>query len=301
VYFVHSGFGFDLRDFTFAYPELRPIALVISNYSIVIASHCLARYIDMRERVLLGCTLLLTFGLIFFGARSNLLGIFFSIFICHLMKMREKINFFRIFGLIAVVLLAGLYLGSARAGEYSLAQFFGSLMVLLFYGNNFSDLRDFAWVYAKWDHVFWAGKTYLAGITSFVPRFASQFRDTWGVGVATDLTVGIDPQTHPGLRPGYFGEGFFNFGLFGVICVGLILGIILRRVDIDTKRALSSPHPSISRAFASTNLLVLAATVAVSANLSNLYVLGAIYLFSWFCLCMQRMVFQHRISSVGVG
>jgi hypothetical protein len=120
------------------------------------------------------------------------------------------------------------------------------------------------------------------------------------LGIATDTTVGLDPTTHPGLRPGYFGEGFFNFGLFGVIFVGLILGIILRRVDIDTKRALSSPHPSTSKAFASSNLLVLAATVAVSANLSSLYVLGAIYLFSWFCICTQRMVFRDRTSPVGV-
>lgn len=290
VYFSRWGFGFDLRDFTFVYPQLRPIALMISNYSIVIASHCLARYVDTHEKILLACTLLLTLGLIFFGSRANLLGIFLSIFICYLIKKRDKIRFFRIFALIAIVLLVGLYLGSVRAGEYSLGQFFGSLMILLFYGNNFSDLRDFSWVYAKWDHVLWGGKTYLAALTSFVPRFASEFRDTWGVGVATDTVVGIDPQTHPGLRPGYFGEGFFNFGLLGVICVGLVIGIIIRRVDIDTKLALSSPHPSTRRAFASTMSLILVAVAAVSANFSGLYVLGAIYLFSWFCLSIQRIV-----------
>jgi oligosaccharide repeat unit polymerase len=300
VYFVHSGFGFDLRDFTFAYPELRPVAVAISSYSVVIASHCLARYMDTREKVLLGSTLLLTFGLVFFGARSNLLGIFLSVFICHLVKQREKIKLFRTIGLIFVILIVGLYLGSARAGDYSLVDFFGALMLLVFYGNNFSDLRDFAWVYGKWDHSFWIGKTYLAGITSFVPRFASQFRDTWGLGVATDTVVGLDPQTHPGLRPGYFGEGFFNFGLFGVIVVGLIIGIILRRIDIDTKRALSSPHPSTSRAFASTMLLSLIGSIAASVNVSSLYVLGGIYLFSWLCICVQRMVFWHRISPAAV-
>jgi len=75
LYFGQNGFGFDLRAYTFAHPELRPVALIISNYSIVIASHSLARYIDTKEKVLLACTLLLSFGLLFFGARSNILSI----------------------------------------------------------------------------------------------------------------------------------------------------------------------------------------------------------------------------------
>src|SRR5258708_1058605 len=41
IYFSHDGFGFDLRHYTFANPALRPVALVASNYSIIIASHCL--------------------------------------------------------------------------------------------------------------------------------------------------------------------------------------------------------------------------------------------------------------------
>ena len=50
LYFFHSGFAFDLRGYTFENPTLRPVALIISNYSIIIASHCLARYIDRKEK-----------------------------------------------------------------------------------------------------------------------------------------------------------------------------------------------------------------------------------------------------------
>ncbi len=289
LYFSQSGFAFDLRSYTFENPTLRPIALLISNYSIVIASHCLARYIDRRERVLLACTLLLTFGLVFFGSRGNLLAIYLSVLLCYLVKRRRTIGLWQIFGLAALLLTVAFYLGSLRAGEYSMGGFFGSLVFLLFYGNNFSDLRDFAWVYSAWDHVFWAGKTYLAALLAFVPRFASHFRDTWGLGVATASTVGFDPQVHPGLRPGFFGEGFFNFGLFGVVAVGLMLGIVLRRVDLDVKSALADPQPSMMNAFASTMLLGVASSFAVSAGFSGLYVLGGIYVFSWFCLTVHRM------------
>jgi hypothetical protein len=183
----------------------------------------------------------------------------------------------------------GFYLGSVRAGEYSLIQFFGSLTFLLLYGNNFSDLRDFAWVYSAWDHALWAGRTYLAAIASFVPRVASEFRDTWGLGVAVDITVGLDPEVHPGLRPGSFGEAYFNFGLLGVVVVGLLLGILMRRVDLDAKNALAGSRPSMMKAFASTMLLQVAAWVAISVNLSGFYVVCGIYLFSWVCLQILRL------------
>src|SRR6185437_3440152 len=294
-YFSRSGFAFDLRSYTFANPELRPVALLISNYSVIIASHCLARYVDRKERILLACTLLLTFGLAFFGARGNLLSIYLSVLLCYVVKLRRRISLFKIIIVASFILAFAFYLGNARSGEYSLRGLFGSLVFLVFYGNNFSDLRDFAWVYSGWNHVFWAGKTYLAALLAFVPRFASQFRDTWGLGVATASTVGLDPQVHPGLRPGMFGEGFFNFGLFGVIAVGLVLGIISRRVDSDVKAAFLTSSPSMMKAFAATMLLGIAGTVAVSAGFSSVYVLAGVYLFSWLCLSVQRMFAPRQI------
>ena len=289
LYFSRSGFGFDLRTFTFENPQLRPIALLTSGYSVLIASHCLARYADTREKVLLRCTLILTIGIAFFGSRGSVIGIYISVLLCYLVKLRRNISLVRIISTIVLIIATLFYLGNLRAGDYSFAGFAGSFIFLLFYGNNFSDLRDFAWVYSAWNHLFWGGKTYVAAIVSFVPRFASHFRDTWAIGAMTASTAGFDPQVHPGLRPGYFGEGFFNFGLPGVVAVGLLLGIALRRVDIDVKRAFSSSQPSMMKAFASTTIFGVATTFAISAGFSGLYVVAGIYLFSWFCLCVERI------------
>src|SRR5258708_23976784 len=172
AYFTHSGFGFDLRAYTMANPALRPIALVVSTYSLVIASHCLARYVDQKEKTLLACTVLLTVGMIFFGSRGNILAIYINVLLCYLVKLRAKISLFRLTSMISVIIVVGLYLGNVRAGRYSLGAFFSVLASLLLYGDTFSDLRDFAWVYAKWDHVFCAGRTYLAALMAFVPRVA---------------------------------------------------------------------------------------------------------------------------------
>ena len=139
-------------------------------------------------------------------------------------------------------------------------------------------------MYAAWDHTLWLGKTYLAALTAFVPRFVSSFRDTWGTGAATATTVGFDPAVHPGLRPGAFGEGYFNFGLAGVLIVGLTMGVIIRRVDLDVKRVFNSENPSMMHAYAYTMVLNLAMTAAISANSSTLYVMAGVYLISWFCL-----------------
>lgn len=289
-YFTQSGFGFDMRGYTFENPALRPLALIVSNFSVLVGSHCFARYLQKKERILLLCTLLLTLGLFFFGSRGNLLAIFLSAGMCYLVQLRSRVSLFRLFAVVIVLVLIGFYLGNVRAGQYGLGELFAMLVVLLFYGNNFSDLRDFAWVYAGWDHTWWLGKTYLAGLLSMVPRFVSQFRDTWGAGVAMDLTVGLDPTVHPGLRPGMFGEAFFNFGWPGAIVVGLVAGIVLRRVDRDVKSALRPENPSMMRAFASTQMLNLIGAVAISSSLSSLYVICAVYLFSWLCLKVQAML-----------
>jgi hypothetical protein len=171
----------------------------------------------------------------------------------------------------------------------------------LLYGNTFSDLRDFAWVDALWDHNLWIGKTYLAALTAFVPRFVSEFRDAWGTGAATAITLGFDPHVHPGVRPGSFGESYFNFGLPGVVIVGLAIGVIFRRVDIDVKRALTAPRPSMRKAFASTMLLSVAGIFAISANSSAFFVLAGIYFFSWLCLSALRLVQPRYVSLVDAG
>lgn len=295
LYFSANGFAFDLRAYTFANPSLRPVALIISNYSIVIASHCLARYIDLRERILLLCTLALTLGLVFFGARGNLVAIYISVLLCYFVWLRNRLSLLRMGAVIVAITIFGFYLGNVRSGDYSVGAFFASFLDAIFYGNTFSDLRDFAWVYSAWNHVFWGGKTYVAAVLSFVPRFASNFRDTWALGAKTAATAGFDPEVHPGLRPGIFGESFFNFGLPGVLAIGLMLGTVLRRVDSEVKDALASTEPSMMKAFASTILITVATTLAVSAGFSGLYILAGIYFFTWFCILVQRFFRPRRV------
>ena len=291
LYFSHEGFGFNLRAYTFANPGVRPLSQITALTTVVIASHCLARYFDTKEKSLLACTILLSLGLTFFGQRTTIALIFINVVLCYMVKLRDKISLLKILTTFSGLVALGLYLGNVREGEYSIAEFLASLAFLALYGNTFCDLRDFAWIYAHWDHQLWLGKTYLAGLATFVPRGLSDFRATWSFGIATDWTVGLDVELHPGLKPGLFGESFFNFGWLGAIVTGLIFGLLLRRVDIDVRAAVSGSRPSIMRAFSSTMLLAVANVFNTSLELPAIYALCGTYMLAWLLLQVRALFF----------
>lgn len=293
IYFSRAGFGFDLRTYYFENPGLRPIAVTTASMTVVVASHCLARYADKREGTLLACTLLLGTGLLFFGQRTNILLIFLNVGLCYLVKLKNKVSLFRIvfFSGGAVTLL--FYLSNVRDGQYSLGLFFAGLGFMAFYGNTFCDMRDFAWIYSNWDHHLWMGKTYLAGLAMFVPRSASAFREKWVLGVATNTTVGIDTELHPGLKPGLFGESYFNFGWVGSIAFGIIFGMILRKIDSDVKWALNAPSEPIQKAFAATSLLALAGCFNTSLDIGFVYAFLAVGTLAWFGLQVRALISPH--------
>jgi hypothetical protein len=129
------------------------------------------------------------------------------------------------------VLILAIYLGDVREGQFNIFRTIATLGIKLFYGNNFSDLRDFAWVRSYWDGTYYLGKTQLAGLLGFIPSFISPFRAEWNWGVVTTTITGLDPLVNPGLRAGIFGEMYFNFGLPGVMIAGLLYGHAIRRVQ----------------------------------------------------------------------
>lgn len=302
VYFKNSGFGFDLRAYSFENPSLRPIAMAVSSYSVVIASHSFARYMDTKERSLLIYIFLLTFGLLPFGARSDLVAIFFMVFLCYLMKRRRRVKLIWIAAIVVMAVFMGMYLGALRSGIYSITAFMAMAVFAIFYGNSFSDLRDFSLLLTCWNGHFWFGKTYLAAAFAFVPRFLSTYRNEWSIGVVTATMAGFNPREHPGLRPGIFGESYFNFGYLGVIAMGLLVGVILRKVDREVKREMNQEHPSITRAFSYTVLIVMLSDVVITAGVSSMYMLLLVFAISAVCrrlLSAAAVFFGHPPGLIG--
>ena len=151
-----------------------------------------------------------------------------------------------------------------------------AFQLLTFYGNSFSDLRDFSWVLSAWDGVYLNGKTYLSAFISFVPSALSSFRAQWGIGKVTAVLAGFDPLEHPGLRPGMFGESYLNFGITGVMFIGTILGYSYRYIDYKIKKAANTTDFII--AFSAPMSCIFITNLPITPGFFNLYFMLLIFL-----------------------
>jgi hypothetical protein len=143
-----------------------------------------------------------------------------------------------------VVALGGLTLASAAVFTSLLRDQSHSSSALgtFFFGNELSDMRDFAWILTGLNDGQWLyGKSYIAGYLSFIPTYMFPFRETYGFGRVSPLLAGLDPAYHSGLRPPIFGEMYVNFGLAGLIIGGLIYGWALGRIIRWISESLQAP------------------------------------------------------------
>jgi hypothetical protein len=152
----------------------------------------------------------------------------------------------------AVALVSAAMSISVLRGDAMSAREQVDMLQKLLYGNDLSDLRDFAWILTGLaDTDFYWGKTYIAGYLSFIPTFLFPFREEYGFGRVTPMLAGLDPMFHSGLRPPIFGEMYVNFGLPGLCIGGFIYGILVGRImhwitdTLDAPRATSGYVPQL--------------------------------------------------------
>jgi oligosaccharide repeat unit polymerase len=273
IYFSHNGFGFNFHSVYGADPSLRALANFVLAYSSIVGSHCLIRYLHYRDKLQLAATIALVAGLLFFGVRGAILAMFDTVIISYFVSRGRRI------GLLKVLLTGGLlmilvfYLDGLRYGRASLFVVLAEIGFMILYGNTFSDLRDFAVVLSQWDGHYLAGKTYLAALFTFLPRALSPFRDQWAIGVVTATIAGFNPDEHPGLRPGQFGEVFLNFGLWGVIALGLVFGVILKQIDRQSKAAFQDDSKGLIVAFSWANWIIILDALCISVVFIKIYIL----------------------------
>ena len=288
-YFKVDGFGFNLRGLLLVVPALRPIAQFAAFYAVLIGSYCLARFVEHRERSMLVVLSLIILGLLFFGERGNLAGIAVMMVLVVLIKRGRRINLLMLVAGVVGAFVAISLLDALRRPAFSVGAVAGGSAIDVLYGNSFSDTRDFALVLSFWDGHYLMGRTYLAGLIAFVPRFLSTFRDTWAIGVVTATTAGYKATEHPGLRVGIFGEAYLNFGLGAVVALGLFIGATTRLVDLRMKQSLTLPRSDM-RIYSYYILTILIATAENSSAASTFYSILLILAGSWFMLRVARFM-----------
>jgi oligosaccharide repeat unit polymerase len=212
--------------------------LLVTVYPLLIFFYWLKNNRRMSLRKQAGL-LLLILGTVFLGARGPLVNLVLQIALFSAFKKKGQISFWGASLLMLLLVIAGMAIAALRAGS-SITEEVLLFAANIFYGNNFSDLRDFAWVLSSWDGTWFYGKTYLAALSSFIPRTLSDFREEWSIGVITAKLAGFTPQEHAGLRPGTFGESYLNFGMIGVFVIASVNGFFLRYADYQIKRRIQA-------------------------------------------------------------
>ena len=280
-YFKVNGFGLNLGSILLVSPALRPIAQFISFYSVFIASYCLARFEQYKERSMLFVVFMVSLGMLFFGSRGAIGSIFLMTITVLFIKMRRRLKLFWLVtgGFFALCMVFAL--DALRRPRFSLGSVVSGFALNLFYGNSFSDTRDFAVILSFWDGHYLLGKTYLAGLIAFVPRFLSTFRDTWSYGVVTATMAGFKPTEHAGLRIGLFGEAYLNFGLIGVTLLGLFIGATVRLIDLRMKQAVTVLPQSDIRVYSYSIMALLVSAAENSSTASTCYSILLVILVSW--------------------
>ena len=233
---LQEGLLFNGRAWFLTHPAYRPFG----NFFTTIYALCFA-YIGMRLLTGIGKTWdkYLLVGLFFlsltWGARSITFGPVFLLF-CYWCYLTPSVSLKKIFGIGTAILFCVMLLGALRA-QTSIEGNFVSVLAIsainIFYGNTFSDGRDFAWMLSGFDGVYQMGRTYIAGLFSFLPSDLFPWRREFALGPYTLELAGIVNESgeHPGLRGGLFFETFFNFSYIGVIVLGGIRGYFLAWAD----------------------------------------------------------------------
>ena len=116
-----------------------------------------------------------------------------------------------------------------------------------FLGNNLSDLRDGAWVFGAWNYVPLNGKTYLGAVGALLPSAVFPEKKDSYLGLVALRIVNWPVDGHFGLRISFFAESFLNFGLAGVVGLGVLIGCLGGYLLKKLHLSVAEPAPCLTR------------------------------------------------------
>ncbi len=223
---------FEGRQFSFENTSLRP---AINLYSVILPTITLSFlvYGFGYSRFFVGAGLMCSALGLMIGTRGASIETLFVFVVCLIIVYRYK-NLaaftLSIVGFVTIAIVIGILRSTADGNDS--VDILQTVSYQIFYGNNFSDFRDYAWILSGFDGHFYHGMTYLAGYTALVPSFISEFRNDFRMGIITSTLAGLDPQFHAGLRPTLFGEAYLNFGIPGVVFIATLFGYYFGKLQM---------------------------------------------------------------------
>lgn len=268
--FIKFGMAYNYRDLLLADQNMTTLFNSWNSIFSALGVFIIIGFFQKKDKFLIYILILVLFLAFFTGSRGTIFFTLFGGVIIYLIGLKKKLSLKYLTVLIVGSFIALSYMGTLRSGkEYeSNSEFF--LFSLLF-GNNFSDLRDFAWILSYWDKAFLYGKSYLAALISFIPSSLIEFRQHYNIAAYTNDFLGFDSRLHPGLRPVIFGESYLNFGILGVMTIGFWGGYITKFVDLQIKESFNKNPTNYVKAYSKTFLHIVLLRFYITGGFWLLY------------------------------
>jgi len=157
----------------------------------------------------------------------------------------------------------------------------GAAFSQAFVGNNLADLRDGAWVFGQWDYEPLNGKTYLGGLFSMIPSAFFPQKKEWYLGLVALNIVGWPTEEHFGLRISFFAEAFLNFGVAGIVGLGVVLGTLFGYLLRSLHLAAAETTPCLMRNLSIVLKMQLSLTLANSSEGFVFWSITALLIVMW--------------------
>lgn len=251
--FSKFGMAYNYRDLLLADQNLTTLFNIWNSIFSALGVFIIIGFFQKKDFFLAILLLSVIFLAFFTGSRGTIFFTLFGGIIIYLIALKKRLNIKILLAIIVMSFLVMSLMGTLRSTrEYENTN--ELFLFSLLFGNNFSDLRDFAWILTYWDNTYLLGKTYLAAFISFIPSSISEFRQVYSLAAYTNNFLGFDSRLHPGLRPVIFGESFLNFGVIGIIILGVIGGYITKFVDLQIKASLEEYPNNYVKAYSKTFL-----------------------------------------------
>lgn len=276
VLFASLGFiAFNARATALENRQILPIFNFFYIFTGFITICTVTYYLTTRRKLALFCLVGLAFCGLFAGTRGPFLFQGMQAVVIYAIATRYKGLLFPVL-IVPLLLVLAIYVGGFRYGNFG-APALADIPLRLLYGNNFSDLRDFAWMISHWDGVLLWGKTLIAGFLTGLPG-VGEFRSMYAWGNWSVYTaLGFTSRVHPGLRGIAFSEWYFNFGLIGLCASGMFYGFLVARLSAFSEQAIATGNRQVAvlGTLAAFIYWMMVSNFIATASFFTLHILGA--------------------------
>lgn len=172
---------------------------------------------------------------LFFTAKRGQL--FFPMFICLISFLLYKRKFIKltVYGSLTIVLISlARNMKQILSGKFDIQD-----VAMSFSTSFFVSVRELTRVldsFVNGGHSYLYGKTYVAGLFSFVPTSINKLKEKYNYMRYTSYISNQNPDDFGGMRSTFVGEAYINFGFLGIICISIVFGLAIYLIYLWIKK-----------------------------------------------------------------